>query len=217
MCPTWTRARGWADVEHIDAGKLDERVLVLALQETAENVWRWVEIRKTWASVEQSTRRNNWSVHGIGTTGVTLTVRRQDITLGHALQWRGQHCFIASLLPFGRNHLKVEAALVAVSECEAAAEMSAGRTELNRPTLTPSTALSFPGVVAEKYRRSQEGDLYTTVETALILNVPKAVPELAEGRTVTIDGPAAGSYEVQAVHNLDPNRVEYEILRKGDA
>ena len=72
--------------EHIDAGKLDERVLVLALQETAENVWRWVEIRKTWASVEQSTRRNNWSVHGIGTTGVTLTVRRQDITLGHALQ-----------------------------------------------------------------------------------------------------------------------------------
>ena len=217
MCPTWTRARGWADVEHIDAGKLDERVLVLALQETSENVWRWVETRKTWASVEQSTRRNNWSVHGIGTTGVTLTVRRQDITLGHALQWRGQHCFITSLLPFGRNHLKVEAALVAVSECEAAAEMSAGRTELNRPTLTPSTALSFPGVVAEKYRRSQEGDLYTTVETALILNVPKAVPELAEGRTVTIGGPAAGSYEVQAVHNLDPNRVEYEILRKGDA
>ena len=38
MCPTWTRARGWADVEHIDAGKLDERVLVLALQETAQDL-----------------------------------------------------------------------------------------------------------------------------------------------------------------------------------
>ena len=67
-------------MEHIDAGKLDERVLVLALQETAENVWRWVEIRKTWASVEQSTRRNNWSVHGIGATGVKLTMRRQALS-----------------------------------------------------------------------------------------------------------------------------------------
>ena len=203
--------------EHIDAGALDERVLVLALQETSENVWRWVEIRRTWARVEQSTRRNNWSVHGIGTTGVTLTLRRQDITLGHALQWRGQHCFITAIQPLGRNHLEVSAALVAVAECEAAEDMTAGKTELNRPTLAPNVVLSFPGVVTEKYLRSQEGDLYTIVETSLILNVPKAVPELAEGRVITIDGPAAGSYEVQAVHCLDPNCTEYEILRRRDA
>lgn len=195
MYPTWTRARGWADVEHIDAGKLDERVLVLALQETAENVWRWVEIRKTWASVEQSTRRNNWSVHGIGTTGVTLTVRRQDITLGHALQWRGQHCFITSLLPFGRNHLKVEAALVAVAEC-----------------VDKASGLQFPGNMTEKYLGHEEREPYDVNMLRHVLVTPKAI-ELKPGRLVEVDGTP---WPILVAHTLDPWHNEYELEREVD-
>ena len=181
--------------EHIDAGKLDERVLVLALQETAENVWRWVEIRKTWASVEQSTRRNNWSIHGIGTTGVTLTVRRQDITLGHALQWRGQHCFITSLLPFGRNHLKVEAALVAVSEC-----------------VDKASGLQFPGNMTEKYLGHEEREPYDVNMLRHVLVTPKAI-ELKPGHLVEVDGTP---WPILVAHTLDPWHNEYELEREVD-
>lgn len=205
-------------MEHIDAGKLDERVAVLALAEDPKETFAWKQIRLTWARAELSTRKNVWSAYGVGATGVTFTLRRQDLTLAHALSWRGQHCFLTAISPFGRNHLKVEAALVEVVQCRAAADMAAGRSgELNRPALTPGGAISFPGVVTEKYQRSREETPHTTVETGLILNVPKAVPVLAEGRIVAIDGPAAGSYEIQAVHCLDPNRAEYEILRRKDA
>ena len=44
--------------EHIDAGKLDERVAVLELAETSPGVWAWRQARTTWASVEQTTRHN---------------------------------------------------------------------------------------------------------------------------------------------------------------
>ena len=72
--------------EHIDAGKLDERVAVLELAETSPGVWAWRQARTTWASVEQTTRHNVWSVHGIGATGVTMTMRRQALRLGNALE-----------------------------------------------------------------------------------------------------------------------------------
>lgn len=182
-------------LEHIDAGKLDERVLVLALQETSEHVWRWVEIRKTWASVELSTRRNNWSAHGIGTTGVTLTVRRQDITLAHALQWRGQHCFITSVLPFGRNHLKVEAALVAVSECE---DKVAG--------------IKFPASMTEKYLGHEEREPYDANVLRHVLVTPKVI-QLKPGRLVEVDGTP---WPIRVAHTLDPWHNEYELEREVD-
>lgn len=112
--------------------------------------------------------------------------------------------------------MTVDAALVETVLCRAkgAAELTLG--ELNRPQLTHSGDLIFPAVVAERYVRSGEGEPYDTLERSLVLTVPKAVPLLPEGRLVTIDGNAAGTYEIRAGHPLDRWVTEYEVLRRED-
>lgn len=48
----------------------------------------------------------------MGARGVKLALRKQALTLHHALRWRGQHLFLTAISPRGRGHLDVTAALV---------------------------------------------------------------------------------------------------------
>ena len=181
--------------DHIDAGKLDERVAVLALAETSQGVWVWQQARMTWASVERSTQRSVWSVHGIGTTGVTLTMRRQNLRLGNALEWRGQHCFITAIEPLGRNHIEVIAALVTVSQCE---DKAAG--------------IKFPAAMTEKYLGHDQLEPYATNVLRHVLVTPKVI-ELTPGQLVEVDGTA---WPVTLAHTLDLWHNEYELERLVD-
>lgn len=180
---------------HIDAGKLDERVKVLAFTEQSPGVWTWKQVRATWAKVELSTRHNVWSVHGIGATGVTMTMRRQDLRLANALEWRGQHCFITAIEPMGRSHLTVSAALVALAQCE---DKVAG--------------IKFPASLTEKYLGHEQLEPYATNVLRHVLVTPKAI-QLKPGQLVEVDGTA---WPVTLAHTLDLWHNEYEIERTVD-
>ena len=182
-------------VEHIDAGKLDERVKVLELAETSPGVWAWRQARTTWAHAEISTRKSVWSVHGIGATGVTFTLRRQDLRLKNALLWRGQHCFITSIEPYGRNHLEVNTALVTVSQCE---DKTAG--------------IRFPASMTEKYLGYEQREPYAANVLRHVLVTPKAI-ELTPGQLVEVDGTP---WPVTLAHTLDLWHNEYELEREVD-
>ena len=123
----------------IDAGQLQERVEVLHLQETAPRRYSWAVERRTWAAVDLTGRRQAFSTYGVGAAGVKLTIRRQDISLAHALRWRGQHCHIVTISSQGRGYLTVEAALVEVSACA----------DRHRD-------VEFPAILAERYLRFNE-------------------------------------------------------------
>ena len=201
---------------YVDAGSLDERLEILALREEPAGTFSWQVLRRSWAKAELSSKRSVFSARAVGAPGVTFTLRRQDLSPANAIAWRGQHCLLTFLCPLGRTHMTVDAALVEIVLCRAkgAAELTLG--ELNRPQLTHSGDLTFPAVVAERYVRSGEGEPYDTMERSLVLTVPKAVPLLPEGRLVTIDGNAAGTYEIRAGHPLDRWVTEYEVLRRED-
>lgn len=174
------------------AGALDERLEVLELLET-QKVYTWELSRRTWARAELSAQRNNFSNHGIGAAGVSFVLRRQDLTLGHALRWRGHHCFITGILPADRGRLAVEAALVEVSQCE----------------YKPG-GITFPAIMTEKYVRFEEPTPYGDNEYTHILVTPKAI-SLKPGKLVEVDG---NTWHIRTPHTLDPNKNEYEIWRE---
>lgn len=177
--------------EHVDAGKLSERIEILRLVR-GENEYRWELLRRSWASVELQQRRNNFSTHGIGAAGAELVLRRQELTLLDAIRWRGQHLFLTGIAPRGRNHLTVAAALVEVRACR-----------------DPESGLAFPGVVTEKYLGHRQEEPMAVNPMRHILITHPAI-DLKPGRLVEVDGE---SWPITMSHRLDPWKAEYEIER----
>ena len=178
-------------IEHVDAGKLSERIELLRLVK-GENEYRWELLRRSWASVELQQRRNNFSTHGIGAAGAELVLRRQELTLLDAIRWRGQHLFLTGIAPRGRNHLTVAAALVEVRACR-----------------DPESGLAFPGVVTEKYLGHRQEEPMAVNPMRHILITHPAI-DLKPGRLVEVDGE---SWPITMSHRLDPWKAEYEIER----
>ena len=178
-------------IEHVDAGKLSERIELLRLVK-GENEYRWELLRRSWASVELQQRRNNFSAHGIGAAGAELVLRRQELTLLDAIRWRGQHLFLTGIAPRGRNNLTVAAALVEVRACR-----------------DPESGLAFPGVVTEKYLGHQQEEPMAVNPMRHILITHPAI-DLKPGRLVEVDGE---SWPITMSHRLDPWKAEYEIER----
>lgn len=179
----------------IDAGQLQERVEVLHLQETAPRRYSWAVERRTWAAVELTGRRQIYSTYGAGTAGVKLTIRRQDISLAHALRWRGQHCHIVNISPLGRGYLTVEAALVEVSACA----------DRHRD-------VEFPAILAERYLRFDELAPQDINVLRNVLITPKVI-NLTPGRLVEVAGV---SWPIRLAHTLGPYSNEFEIERVVD-
>lgn len=178
----------------VGAGDLDQPLKVLELQSEGRE-YRWEPTRHTWGSAELSTKTNVYSVHGIGAAGVTFSIRRQPLTLGNALLWRGQHCFITRIAPAGRLHLTVEAALVETRRCE---DKYAGTT--------------FPAIMTEKYLGHQQLEPQAINVLRHVLVTPKDIV-LTPGRLVEVEGE---NWPILTAHLLDPWKNEYEIERTID-
>ncbi len=200
---------------YIDAGKLNQPVQVLELRETAPGVWEWAPARRTWASITLQPKTNLFSKVGIGARDAAVVVRRQPLTLHHVLRWGDTHLFLTSIVPMGRNHLEVDAAAVETVACTAVrTEDTVG--ENGRPVHGETMRVTFPAVLTEKYVRYEREDTHAESEAAYVLVTGKPI-ELKEGDLVTVrEGPARGTYHVQAAHRLDPYKSEYEIAWRGD-
>lgn len=183
----------------IDAGKLDQAVEILELQESPAGIWTWQSVRPARAQVTLSTGRNLFSQVGIGARGAQLIVRRQAMTLRNALRWGEQHLFLTSIVPEGRLHLRLEAALVTVDTV----------TVQKDETTVEKT---FPGVLTEKYARHAQEWPMSVNELGLVLVTPKPIA-LRPGTLVKVRG---ALWEVLVPHELDPYKNEYEIGRTVD-
>lgn len=195
----------------IDAGKLDQRLEVLELRESAPGVWEWAVARRTWGQVTLQDKRCLFSTVGIGARSAQVVARRQALTLHHALGWGGRHLFLTAVIPRGRGHLDVSAALVETVACVGRPVLSA-MGQGNRPDRKAGDAIHFPGVLTEKYLGYTRQETHAVNDTGLVLVSPKAVL-LKAGDLVDIGGE---TYNVRVVHTLDPWKNEYEInMRKG--
>lgn len=201
--------------EQIDAGRLNKAVHVLELRETAPGAWEWGPIRRTWTMLTLQTKKNLFSSVGIGARGAEIILRRQPLTLHNALLWGEQHLFLSAILPEGRLHLRVQAALVEPVTCLATrTEDTVG--EAGRPTTAETMRMTFPGVLTEKYARYEREETHAENETSYVLVVPKAIQLKASDLVTVQEGPAKAVYYVTICHVLDPYKNEYEIVWQGD-
>ena len=182
----------------IDAGKLRDVLQVLELKENPKGTWTWQKVRKARGQVELSTGQNLFSTVGIGARGAEIVLRRQPLTLHNALLWGEQHLFLSAILPEGRLHLRVQAALVEPTECQADMDQRGG--------------IRFPGILTEKYMKWEQPEPYSVNRLAYVLVTPKPI-QLQRGSLVGVSGI---NYEVQLAHTLDPYKSEYEIVRTED-
>lgn len=185
----------------IDAGRLDQHLEVLELRETEPGAWTWETVRKAWAQVELDAgqRKNLFSSVGIGARNASLVLRRQGLTLYNALRWRDRHLFLTTIIPRGRGHLDVSAALVRVETVR----------------LVPADGdqgMNFPGILTEKYSAHRQEWPMSANDLELVLVVPKAIT-LRPGRLVECQGAA---WEVLVPHELDEFKNEYEIGRRAE-
>ena len=199
----------------MDAGSLRERLQVLTLTEDPAGTWTWQPVRQARAQAELTTRSNLFSSAGIGARGAELVLRAQPLTLHQALLWGGQHLFLTAILPEGRLHLRVHAALVEPVACQATrTEDTVGAA--GRPGTEETRRLTFPGVLAEKYVRYEREETHDESDVSYVLVTGKPIA-LQAGDLVTVrEGPAADVYHVTACHVLDEYKNEYEIARRGD-
>ena len=144
----------------IDAGKLRERLEVMELKEGPNGVWTWESVRKARGQVELNTvKKNLFSSVGIGARGAELVLRRQPLTLHQAILWGERHLFLTAVLPEGRLHLRVQAALVEPVTCLATrTEDTVG--EAGRPETRETMRQTFPGVLTEKYVRYEREETH---------------------------------------------------------
>ena len=186
----------------MDAGTLRERVSVLALTGNAAEGWRWTVARNTWARAEPTGKKTVFSEYGTGTAGVTFWLRRQPLGPDSALRWNGQHCCIAAIVPVGRGHIKVTAALAEPVLC-------ADRYQ--------DPAVTFPGILLDPFQRKAEWgweQLEPQAQNTLhrVLVTPKAV-SLKPGRLVEVAGV---KWPILTAHDSFHGRNEYELCREVD-
>ena len=184
--------------DYIDAGKLNQPVQVLELRETAPGVWEWTPVRRTWASITFQSKTNLFSKVGIGARDAAVIGRRQALTLHYALRWGDTHLFLTSIVPMGRNHLEVDAAVVRVETVRQMAERDA-------------VVQTFPGVLTEKYVRHGQEWPMSVNELGLVLVTPKAVT-LPPGGLVEARG---GEWGVQGPREEGAVKNEVEVGRAG--
>ena len=105
---------------------------------------------------------------GIGARDAAVVVRRQSLTLHNALRWGDIHLFLTAIVPMGRNHLDVDAAVVEVAQCQADMDEGGG--------------VKFPGVLTEKYLKFEQETPYATNALTYVLVTPKPHPASAGRR-----------------------------------
>lgn len=178
---------------------LNQTIQVLELKK-AGDVYAWEKARRTWAAAEQDDRKSLFSSVGVGTRGVTFTIRKSwTLTLHNAFLWRGRFCFLTSIVDGDPGFQVVRAALCEPSECQKDADRD-------------PAGCRFPGVLTEKYVGHEQLDPHAEVTGDLVLVTPKAVT-LAPGSWVTVGD---RYFLVRVPHELNPFKNEYEIRRKED-
>lgn len=180
---------------------LKERVQVQhLLYYPKANTFAWAVKRSTWAAAEQDTRKNIFSSAGIGAKGVTFTIRRSPtLTLTNSFLWRGQFCFLTSIVDGDPGFQLVKAALCEPVDCIQDADRE-------------TQGCRFPGILTEKYVGHEQLDPHAEVTGDLVLVAPKVVT-LAPGSWVLVGD---RYFLVRVPHELDPCKNEYEVRRKED-
>lgn len=200
----------------MNAGELTDKISILSLSSAVNGtstVFTWAGQKTIWAKAEQLDLPHV-SYNRMGKL-VRFLVRKTELSPANAIHWNNQFCMLTCVSEIGRQYLEVIASLTEPVTC-GVVSYSSSLDQLNRPVLTQSKSMAFPGILAKKAGHEttyEQRKPMAEVTERKLLFAPKQVT-LQPGTIVEAGGKR---YTVTAMDDLDPYRNEYEILRKGDA
>lgn len=198
------------------ASALREKIEILTLTRDAETgALAWTPERKRWAAVKLDSQRNLFSAVGVGARGVTVTIRPDRwVTLRNAFRWNGEFLHLTAIA-WGpeRDRQEIRAAICHPETLTAKPQDRTGRDERNRPVAVPQPSYTFPGILTERYHRSEEDEVFRRETLERVLVTPKAV-ELRPGDLVQRG--EEPPYTVLQRLDLEDYKNEYVIERRGD-
>lgn len=179
-------------------GQLKDRAKLLRVQ-VGESAVKWQPIRPIWTRAERKSGTNIFSSVGLSAQSWEFVLRKQDISVEDAIEWKGEHYFLTDVQELRPGFLTISAAKVRVVSCQADRHKG-------------DHGLRFPAAMTEKYIRHEDPGPMSVNVTCYVLVTPKAVT-LRPGSLVDVDGEA---YEVLCSHLLDGHKNEFEVCRKRD-
>lgn len=194
----------------MNPGELNKRVQILTLK-TEADIMCWEVFKNIWAKVEITGKTNYFSKVGMGVLSVKFTMRRQSLSLYDALCFYGRHYFITGITPISNLYMEVETAKIEPVPCVQFSNETI-LDQLNRPVDEQKPVLTFPGMLVEKYLRSNTETGHDEGEVTLVLVTPKQV-QVDAGKLIEVQGKP---YKVAVCHMLDEYKNEYEIIRTED-
>lgn len=198
------------------ASALREKIEILTLTRDAETgALAWTPERKRWAAVKLDSQRNLFSAVGVGARGVTVTIRPdRRLTLRDAIRWNGEFLHLTAIsMGAERDRQEIRAAICHPEMLTAKPQDRTGRDARNRPVAIPQASYTFPGILTERYHRSEEDEVFRREMLERVLVTPKAV-ELRPGDLVQRG--EEPPYTVLQRLDLEDYKTEYVIERRGD-
>lgn len=201
--------------DHLSS-RLTEKIEILTLvQDDETGDIAWAQSRNCWASVELDTRRNIFSVVGVGTRGATAVIRPDmRLTLHQAIRWQGEFLHLTSItLSQERDRQEIKAAICTPVTMTAKPQARTGKNELNRPIVEQQSSYTFPGILSELYHQNEADEVFRMETLRRVLVTPKTVV-LRTGDLVQRGDEAP--YTVRQVMDLEFYKNEYVLERQED-
>lgn len=195
---------------------LTEKIEILTLvQDDDTGNIAWAPSRKRWASVTLDTRRNIFSIVGVGTRGATVVIRTDlRLTLHQAIRWRGEFLHLTAIaLNQERDRQEIKAAICTPVTVTAKPQARTGRGEFNRPVVEQQSAYTFPGILSEMYHQNEADEVFRKETLRRVLVTPKAV--ILRAGDLVQKGEEA-PYTVRQVMDLECYKNEYVLERRED-
>jgi len=188
-----------------------ERSTILKLKQE-ENKYFWANNGGVWVQVVFDGKKNLFSAVGAGVRNGVFTMRLGcPVGMENALFYRGKHYFITNIKDLDRFYMEVTAAEVEPTPCSYM-ERIVTWDEYNRPVEKDGETIAFPACITEKYAGFSQNSISAESEVTLVMVTPKVI-DLPVGGSVQIgDKP----FYVEAAHNLDAYKNEYEISQRRD-
>lgn len=200
----------------------DKKAELLAMEETAPNLFAWTVTGSLWVNFEKTVKTNLFSNVGIGAKNIEFRLRKQSgITLHNAIRINGRCYFLTAITDVDHLIMLISAADIQPVDCllirntEREGSFKSSIEELVE-------AFQFPGILTEKYLRYSQEEPMARTETAMVLVTSKTI-FIESGDLVALGEPPGADnedtrihYVVHVCHMLDEFKNEYEIYRKED-
>ena len=161
--------------DHLSS-RLTEKIEILTLvQDDETGDIAWAQSRNCWASVELDTRRNIFSVVGVGTRGATVVIRPDmRLTLHQAIRWQGEFLHLTSItLSQERDRQEIKAAICTPVTMTAKPQARTGKKRAEPADCGAAVFLHLPGILSELYHQNEADEVFRMETLRRVLVAPK--------------------------------------------